>query len=147
MVISIENISQKQGGNGGIGYNDYEDIINKFGGVTNIRSVKPKQAIIRSGDAIDSFQFVYNVVTEDGISHDHTGNKCGGSGGIEQYINFSDDEQITSINGRHGSFGGADVLKYLQIQTSRASYNYGISSPTDTSFTLQGDIIFCSSGE
>jgi len=146
MVISVKNITQKQGGNGGTNHDDYKDILDKFGGVTNITSIKPKQAIIRSGDSttlpIESLQFVYNVVTEDGTPHDYTGNNCGGSGGVAKSISFADDEQITGINGSYGV-----GINYLHFQTSKGSYDFGKNSPADTLFTLPaGRVFFCNSG-
>jgi hypothetical protein len=147
MVISVKNISQKQGGSGKFNHNDYEDIINKYGGVTNIKSIKPMQATIKVGEVIDSLQFVYNVVTEDGMSHYHKGNNCGGSGGKEKHIDFANDEQIKKISGRYGKFEEAEVIKYLEFQTSRAPYSFGVNSPEDSLFTLSGDILTCSNSD
>jgi len=151
MVISVKNITQKQGGNGGTNHDDYKDILDKFGGVTNIASIKPKQAIVRSGDPktlpIESLQFVYNVVTEDGTPHDYTGNNCGGSGGVAKSISFADDEQITGINGSYGLGINGVGINYLNFQTSKGSYEVGKNSSTDTSFTLPaGRVFFCNSG-
>ncbi|RIA85232.1 hypothetical protein C1645_831087, partial [Glomus cerebriforme] len=148
MTMTIKNISPKYGGNRGIDYNDFNDIITAYGGSTNIKNINVKRIEIRYGSAVDSLQFTYSIVTFDGTSHDYQGNKYGGNRGTKRDLNLTIDEQLTRISGRHGNFEGVTTIKYLEFQTSQNTYCFGgKGNAEDIAFTLPVGVIYGSSGQ
>ncbi|RIA85233.1 hypothetical protein C1645_831088 [Glomus cerebriforme] len=134
MSIIIKNISPKYGGNRGIDYNDFNDIITAYGGNNNIKSINVKKIEIRANDIVDSLQFTYNIVTLYGASHDYQGNKYGGNGGTKQDLNLTVDEQLTRI-------------RVDMFQTSQNTYCFGgKGNAEDITFTLPVGVIYGSSG-
>ena len=70
MTIIVKSISQKYGGRGGTYYNDLSDIITEFGGSSmNITSIDIRRVEIYPGRVIDSIQFTYHVVMDNGTSN------------------------------------------------------------------------------
>ena len=87
MTIIVEGISLSYGGKGGTSHNDFNDIITNpsYGGSTKIKNIDIRSVEIYAGDVIDSIQFIYNVVTDDGIIYSHTGNTYGRVGGGKKW--------------------------------------------------------------
>ncbi|RIA85227.1 Jacalin-like lectin domain-containing protein [Glomus cerebriforme] len=148
MPIIIKSISPKYGGNRGIDFNDFNDIITTYGSNNNIKSISIKRIEIRFWSLVDSLQFTYNIVTLDGASHDYEGNKYGGNGGKKQELVLAIDEQLTRISGRYGDSGGVTTIKYLEFQTSQSTHHFGgIGDTEDIAFNLPVGIIYGSSGQ
>jgi len=85
-------VSPRYGGSGGSDYNDLNDIITDtlFGDSINVTSIDIRNVEVYAGEVIDSVQFTYRVVTDDGISHVYRGNKYGGTEGTKGNLVLDD---------------------------------------------------------
>nr|CAG8661633.1 11560_t:CDS:1 [Entrophospora candida] len=152
MTIIVKSISEEYGDTGPNRHNDFKGIIDdtEFGGSGNIKQIDIKGiAEIKIGEYIDSIQFSYSVMTNDGISHVHQGVKWGlGLGGVpKEPVDFTANEQITKISGRLIPTGEKKVIRSLSFQTSQRTLNYGLNVVGDTEFSFPPGIIFGSSGK
>nr|CAG8637614.1 12540_t:CDS:1 [Entrophospora candida] len=152
MTITVKSISDEYGAIGPVRRNDFKDIIDntEFGGGANIKQIYINRiAEIKIGNLIDSIQFSYSVVTNDGISHIYQGAKWGeGLGGApNEPVDFTADEQIIKISGTLVIAGGRQVVRSLSFQTSQRTLDYGSKVVGDTEFSFPPGVIFGSNDD
>ncbi|CAH1763195.1 2283_t:CDS:1, partial [Entrophospora sp. SA101] len=152
MTILVKSISEVQGGGGGTLFDDFKDILSNltFGGAANIKKISVKGVTdIKSNDFLETIRFVYNVVTKDGTSYEHQGNKRGlGIGGPDQVpFDFAANGDLIEIRGRTGvDPGGSTVVRYLMFKTPQKTLEYGKNIPSVKEFVLPPGVIFGNSG-
>ncbi|CAJ0747870.1 17071_t:CDS:2 [Entrophospora sp. SA101] len=121
-----------------------------FGGAANIKKISVKGVTdIKSNDFLETIRFVYNVVTKDGTSYEHQGNKRGlGIGGPDQVpFDFAANGDLIEIRGRTGvDPGGSTVVRYLMFKTPQKTLEYGKNIPSVKEFVLPPGVIFGNSG-
>ncbi|RIA86853.1 hypothetical protein C1645_740535 [Glomus cerebriforme] len=132
MTIIVKSVSSKYGGNGGTYHNDFDDIINEYGGGSDIiENIYIKSIIIQSGDTVNSLQFTYDIKITDLVS-----------------VYTQSGEKLAEISGRYGNFTTTNitVIRYLEFRTSRRTVTCGQNNAEDIQFTLPVGVIYGSSG-
>ncbi|XP_023742852.1 mannose/glucose-specific lectin [Lactuca sativa] len=90
------------------------------------------EIIVTSGDVIDSIYFTY--MDQSGT---HSSPKYGGSGGIPQWVSFSDEEVLIGISGNFKEYENYTVITSFSVQTNICTYGpFGLGGGSNFSIQL-----------
>ncbi|CAH1761415.1 3711_t:CDS:2 [Entrophospora sp. SA101] len=152
MTIIVKSISEMKGRvSGGKHFDDFKDIIanQTYGGANNIKKIDIKAItdISISIFFIDSIRFVYNVVTKNGTSYEHQGNKLGTGPGTDQPpFDIATHGELIEIRGRIGKSTDGYV-RTLRFITSQTTLNCGTDSPDYEEFVFPPNVVIFGNSE
>nr|CAG8527436.1 10010_t:CDS:2 [Entrophospora candida] len=148
MTIIVKSISEMKGRvSGGKHFDDFKDIVanQTYGGAVNIKKIDIKAitdiSISTGTFFINSIRFVYNVVTKNGTSYEHQGNKLGTGPGTDQPpFDIATNGELIEIRGRIG-ISTSGYVRTLRFITSQTTLNCGTDSPDYEEFVFPPNVV------